>query len=136
VIVHERAVRFEDVDAAGIVFFARFLGYAHEAMEAFFAAADGGYVGLITERRMGFPAVRVEVDFQAPLRYGDRLRIETVCERLGTRSATLRYRMVRHDGVLAAAVRHTVVVTDLVTVKSCDMPADVRRVLEAHLEAG
>ncbi len=35
-IVLEREVRFEDVDPAQIVFFARFLSYAHEAMERFF----------------------------------------------------------------------------------------------------
>ena len=39
----ERPIKFEDVDAASIVFFARFLNYAHEAMERFFAPLEGGY---------------------------------------------------------------------------------------------
>jgi 4-hydroxybenzoyl-CoA thioesterase len=134
-VVLERPVRFEEVDAAGIVFFARYVAYAHEAMERFFAPLEGGYPRLVGERKIGFPAVRVETDYHAPTRYGDVLRIETTTARLGNRSATLRYRMVRaHDGVLAAVVSHTVVVSDLVALRSIDMPADVRAELVRHLE--
>ncbi|EYF01570.1 acyl-CoA thioesterase [Chondromyces apiculatus] len=133
--VYRRMVRFEEVDAAGLVFFARFVGYAHEAMEQLFAPVEGGYAGLILARRVGLPAVRVEADHPAPVRYGDTLRIETTVARLGTRSATLRYRMFRaSDEVLAAEIRHTVVTTDLEKLVSCAMPADVRAVLESHVE--
>jgi len=135
-VVLERPIRFEEVDAARIVFFARFSAYAHEAMERFFSPLEGGYPGLILDRRIGLPAVRVEVDFSAPVRYGDALRIETSVARLGNRSATLRYRMFRaRDGVLSADLRHTVVTTDLEAMESCPMPDDVRALLAAHLEA-
>ncbi|MCC6557860.1 MAG: acyl-CoA thioesterase [Polyangiaceae bacterium] len=134
-VVYERPIRFEEVDAAAIVFFARFAGYAHEAMERFFAPLEGGYPGLILGRRIGLPAVRVDVEFSAPVRYGDALRIETSAARLGNRSATLRYRMLRaRGGVLSAELWHTVVTTDLETLTSCAMPADVRALIEAHLE--
>ncbi|AUX21143.1 uncharacterized protein SOCEGT47_016220 [Sorangium cellulosum] len=131
----ERPIRFEEVDAAGIVFFAHHLAYAHEAMDRFFAPLDGGYAGLILGRRIGLPAVRVEADYAAPARYGEALRIETSVVHLGGRSATLRYRMIRaHDGVLSADLRHTVVTTDLVRLASVPMPEDVRALLRAHLE--
>ena len=134
-VVLERPVRFEEVDAAGIVFFARYVAYAHEAMERFFAPLEGGYARLVGVRKIGFPAVRVETDYHAPTRYGDTLRIETTVARLGNRSATLRYRMFRAaDGVLVAEVLHTVVVSDLVALKSIDMPADVRAELARSLE--
>ncbi|XXX79754.1 acyl-CoA thioesterase [Sorangium sp. So ce134] len=131
----DRPIKFEDVDAAHIVFFARFLNYAHEAMERFFAPLEGGYARLILERRIGLPAVRVEADYAAPVRYGEALRIETSVVHLGRRSATFRYRMIRaHDGVLSAELRHTVVTTDLVQLSSVPMPEDVRALLSAHLE--
>jgi 4-hydroxybenzoyl-CoA thioesterase len=38
------------------------------------------------------------------------------------------------DAALAAEVKHTVVTTDLRVLASCDMPADVRALLNAHLE--
>ncbi|NVL83963.1 acyl-CoA thioesterase, partial [Escherichia coli] len=72
---HDRPVHFEDVDAAGIVFFARFFAYCHDAMERFFDGVDGGYVALITERKIGFPAVHASSDFKAPITYGDVARI-------------------------------------------------------------
>lgn len=134
-IVYDRPIRFEEVDAAAIVFFARYMVYAHEAMEHFFAPLEGGYAALILQRRIGLPAVRVEVSFSAPLRYGDALRIETSVARLGDRSATLRYRMIRaRDGVLCADLQHTVVTTDLTSLTSCPMPDDVRALLAAHVE--
>ena len=129
---YERPVRFEEVDAAGIVFFARFFGYAHEAMEAFFADVDGGYSGLILTRRIGLPAVKTGAEFSSPLRYGDVARIETTSTRVGGRSADLRYVLTCGER-LAAVVTHTVVTTDLRSMRSCEMPADVRRVLERHL---
>lgn len=134
-IVLEREVRFEDVDPARIVFFARFLSYAHEAMERLFGALPGGYPRLVSERSVGMPTVHLETTFHAPLRYGDTARIETSIARLGRRSAVLRHRMFRKEGgALAAEVRHTVVCSDLSTITSRDMPDDVRALLEAHVE--
>lgn len=135
-ITYRRPVRFEDVDVARVVFFARFLAYAHEAMEAFFDGADGHYAGMVMDRGIGCPAVRAEVAYFAPLRFGDVVDIDTTTARLGGRSATLRYRFRRQDGVLAAEVLHTVVISDLGPMKSVEMPKDVRAVLEAHLEDG
>ena len=134
-ILYERPVRFEEVDAAAIVFFARFAAYAHEAMEHFFDALAGGYAGLILERRVGLAAVHVAMSFLAPVRYGDRLLIETSTARVGTRSAVLRYRMIRAaDRTLSADLQHTVVTTDLRTLQSCSMPDDVRAQLLAHVD--
>ena len=133
--VYRRPVRFEEVDGANIVFFARYVHFAHEAMEHFFSPLDGGYPRLTMERKVGFPAVDLRSRWKAPLRYGDVLRIETTVPRLGTRSWDLRYRMFREgDGVLCCTIDHTVVTCDLVAMQSIDMPADVRAQIEAHLQ--
>ena len=132
-IVYERPVRFEDVDAAGIVFFARFFSYCHEAMETLFDGIEGGYVALITKRKVGFPAVHVEADFRAPLRYGDVVRVAVDVMRVGTKSTTLRFTMTRGaDGTSVAAVTHVCAVSDLVALKAVPIPEDVRAVLDAH----
>jgi 4-hydroxybenzoyl-CoA thioesterase len=131
---YDRPVRFEDVDAAGIVFFSRFLGYCHEAMEALFAPLEGGYAGLIVARRIGMPAVRVEVDFEAPLRFGDVVRIAVVVEQIGRTSCTFRHELTKtSDGSLVARVRHVVVLSDLRVLEKLPIPEDVRQVLEAHI---
>jgi 4-hydroxybenzoyl-CoA thioesterase len=135
VIVYERPVRFEEVDAAGIVFFGRFSHYAHEAMEHFFSGLEGGYPRLIVQRRVGLPAVALAFRFARPLRYGETLLVEVVTRRLGNRSADLHYRMVdRATGELVAECDHTIVSTALGELKSTDMPADVRAILQANLQ--
>jgi acyl-CoA thioesterase FadM len=50
---------------------------------------------LIDVDRVGFPAVRAECDFQAPLRFGDTAEIEVTIARLGSKSITFRYRVHR-----------------------------------------
>jgi 4-hydroxybenzoyl-CoA thioesterase len=130
----ERPIRFQDVDAAGLVFFPNYLAYAHEAMEALFEPLAGGYTRLILERRIGLPAVRVEAEFVAPMRFGELLAIEVSVARLGNRSLTLRFQFRRPDGTRVAETRHTVVTTDLEALRSCPMPEDVRAICEQHLE--
>lgn len=144
-VVHLRPVRFQDVDAAGIVFFARFFEYAHEAMEHFFDAlprqpgsgsdptTNRAYVELVTKRRIGFPTVHIAADFRGPLRYGDVARIETTVTKIGTTSWTFRYAMTREaDGADVATIEHVVVATTLDPVKKVPLPPDVRALLEAR----
>ena len=130
----ERPVRFEDVDAAGILFFARFFNYCHEAMEAFFGGIAGGYVGLVMHRHEGFPAVRVECDYRAPLRYGDTARIRVFVEHVGTTACTFRYDMSRlSDGASVATVKHVVVHADLQKLAKLPFDDELRALLEQHL---
>ncbi len=130
-----RPIRFEEVDAAGIVFFARFLGYGHEAMESLLGGLEGGYTHLVNVRKIGMPAVHVECDFRAPLRFGDVARVEVTVPRVGTKSCTYEYRFVRErDGADAARVVHVCAVTDLVAFKAIPIPEDVRTLLERHRE--
>ncbi len=133
--IYRRPVRFEEVDGANIVFFARYVHFAHEAMEHFFSPLEGGYPRLTMARKVGFPAVDLHSRWSSPLRYGDTVRIETTVTRLGGRSFDLRYRMVREsDDVACCVIDHTVVTCDLGVMESMDMPADVRAQIEAHLE--
>ena len=135
-IVYERPIRFDEVDPAGIVFFARFMNYAHEAMENFFSDLEGGYAGLIQTRKIGFPTVRLEADFKIPLRYGDMLRVETSCSKLGNTSATFVHEMrSTPSGEVCAIVRHVVVTVTLGVLEPRAMPDDVRAKFVAHLRA-
>ncbi len=135
--VYDRPIRFEEVDAAGIVFFPRFLTYCHESMEALLDAVDGGYAKLVIERKIGFPAVHVEMDFISPLRFGDVARIEVTIERLGRSSCAFRDVLIRKkDNVKVASVLHVCAVSDLAKLRSIPIPDDVRNVLVAHAAPG
>lgn len=134
VFVHR--VRFEEIDAAGIVYFARFFSWCHDAMEAMLAPVDGGYVGLVRARKLGLPAVHAEADYLAPLRFGDEVRIEVRVTRLGRSSVGLQFELTRvDDATRVAALRHVMVLSDLTVLRSTPLPDDVRAVLERHAAA-
>jgi 4-hydroxybenzoyl-CoA thioesterase len=94
---HAMPVRFADVDHAGIVYYPRFFHFFHVAFEELWRARVGprAYSELIDRDRVGFPAVRAECSFAAPLRFGDTAEIEVTVARLGGKSITFRYRIYR-----------------------------------------
>ncbi|HSO37575.1 MAG TPA: thioesterase family protein [Labilithrix sp.] len=125
---------FEDVDAAGIVFFARLLGYAHDAMERLFEDLPGGYAHIIMQRGIGFPAVHVTSDFLAPIRYGDTARITATIRKLGATSMHPNFAFTRvSDGTPIATTSHVHVCTSLSTLTKLAFPPDIRAALEKHL---
>jgi 4-hydroxybenzoyl-CoA thioesterase len=131
--VFVRRVRFEEIDAAGIVYFPRFFTFCHDAMEAMLEPLDGGYVGLVRDRKLGFPAVHVEADYASPLRFGDDVRVAVTVGRVGTSSVELGFELTRtDDGRPVAKIRHVVVMTDMAALKSHPLPDDVRALLETH----
>jgi len=94
---HAMPVRFADVDHAGIVYYPRFFHFFHVAFEELWRDRMGAraYAELIDRQRVGFPAVRAECEFTAPLRFGDTAEIEVTVARLGGKSITFRYRIFR-----------------------------------------
>ncbi len=132
---HIRPVRWSDVDAAGIVFYPRFLEYCHDAIEAMFDELPGGYAALTQQRKIGVPAVHLEVNFRAPLRYGDVCVVRLAVEKIGRSSVAFRLELMRGEGearTLCCEVKQVVVVTDVVALKGIEVPGDVRAVLEKH----
>lgn len=132
---YERPVRFCEVDAARLVFFARYLEFCHDALEAFFGPLPGGYPELTMARDVGIPTVRAEIDYRAPLRYGDVAVIAVTVLRVGRSSVTFRHRVTRKaDGVLCAEAVHTVVTARISAIATVPIPDDVRALLELHRE--
>ena len=77
--------------------------------------------------------MHIEVDFTAPLRFGDVARIELEVTRLGRSSCTFRANVTRtHDGAKVATILYVCAVTDLSALRAIPIPDDVRRILEAH----
>ncbi len=120
-------VRFEEIDAAGIVYFARFFTWCHDAMAAMLDPIEGGYAGLVRTRKLGFPAVHVEADYLSPLRFGDEVHVHVHVEKAGRSSAHMRFEMTRgDDGRKVATLRHVMALTDLTAFRSTPLPDDVQ----------
>jgi 1,4-dihydroxy-2-naphthoyl-CoA hydrolase len=73
---YTRTVRFQDTDAAGVVYFANVLAMCHEAYEASLAASDINLKVFFSNSDRAIPIVHASVDFYRPMFPGDRLIIE------------------------------------------------------------
>lgn len=131
-------VRFSDVDHAGIVYYPRFFHFFHLAFEELWRERMGphAYRELLDRDRVGFPAVRAECDFHAPLRFGDSARIELGISRMGTKSIDFAYRVRNAEtDQLCAEGRVVCAVVDLARFVAIPLPERVSALLSDLVEA-
>ncbi len=130
-------VRFGDCDPAGIVYFPRFFDLFHQAMETWFPAELGfGYDEFIRGRKLGFPAVRSEADFERPSRFGETLAIELRVTRIGRTSIGFGYAITGPQGESRVRGASVCVCMDLDPNspnqgRGVELPADLRARIEA-----
>jgi 4-hydroxybenzoyl-CoA thioesterase len=122
-------VRFGDLDAAGIVYYPRYLHFCHVAMEELFAHVMGTpYHKVIVEEDVGYPTVRVEAEFAKPVGFGETLDMRVEVERIGRRSVSFLYEGRRvSDGSPAFRVRSTAVAVKMSAWHSIPIPEAHRR---------
>lgn len=125
-------VRFQDVDAAGTVFFPRVL---EMFADTYLALLDDGGLDLPRRLREGgwvAPIVHAEVDFLAPMRFGDAFLAEIVATHVGSTSFAVGHRLRAAGGGKVLAVGHTAhVVVDATTFRPTPVPSDLRAALRA-----
>ena len=127
-------VRFSDIDHAGIVYYPRIIHYFHLAFEEFFGECAGmHYARVLDDWKVGFPAVKAEVEFRQPLSYGDAVDVEVTIDHIGKSSLVTRYR-VRKQGSeeLVAEGTVTTVTVDMDSFRPCPMPDRLREVFARY----
>jgi 4-hydroxybenzoyl-CoA thioesterase len=130
-------VRHPDVDRAGIVYFPRFYDFFHRALEDFFATEVGvAYWELEEKMGVAFPAVHIETDFERPLQHGDVVTVELETERVGSKSVTVLYRILRADGAEPAATSRIVLACIQVPDwRPTQLPEKIRAAFQRHKAA-
>jgi acyl-CoA thioester hydrolase len=131
--------RYAEVDQQGVVFNGHYLTWFDEASTAFF-----DYLGLpfteFNDWGLDVQVVHAEIDYVAPIRWRDSVRVRTRCESTGTSSFTLGFDVLRRDDVGAdvTAVRgrnvYVVVSTDDWTKR--EMPPQLRDALTSVVGQG
>jgi acyl-CoA thioester hydrolase len=89
--------RYAEVDQQGVVFNGHYLTWFDEAMTAFLDHLGVAYTGLIAS---GYDVmlVRTEIDYLAPVRWRDAVRVAATCKRLGDTSFTIDFSVLRNTG--------------------------------------
>jgi acyl-CoA thioester hydrolase len=72
----EVKVRFSEADSLGIVWHGHYLRYFEDGREAFGGQHGLGYLD-VYKQGYSIPVVKVECDYKRPLKYGDKVLIET-----------------------------------------------------------
>jgi acyl-CoA thioesterase FadM len=76
--LEHRTIRFQDVDAAGIIFYPRLIEYCHDLLVAFFAANGQPLDRALADKTWGSPIRHAEADYFRPLRFADRVEVALV----------------------------------------------------------
>lgn len=91
---HHRTVRFQDTDAAGVVYFANVLSICHEAYEASLAASGIELKSFFNNPIAAIPVVHASVDFFRPMFCGDELLILLTPQPLSDNHFEIAYQIV------------------------------------------
>lgn len=122
-------IYYEDTDAGGVVYHARYLHYFERARTEFLRE-QGLSVRELHDMGSIFPVVRLETDFRAPAVLDDLVRVETEVLEVGKTSFTLGQRVIRDmDDKLLVEGRVTLVCVGP-GMKAKRLPSDLVRVLQ------
>jgi acyl-CoA thioester hydrolase len=124
--VHREAVRFRDLDAMGHVNNAVFLTYIESARVAYLQ--DLGAAATLQE--MSIIVARIEIDFRAPVAFGDEVEIAVHASRFGAKSFDLEY-VLRVGGTVVAEAKSVLVAYDYGKGAAVELPDEWREKLAA-----
>ena len=124
--VHREAVRFRDLDPMGHVNNAVFLTYIESARAAFLQ-----HLGAVqTLEDLAIILARIEIDFRAPVRFGDEVEVSVRVSRFGEKSFDLEHEL-RVGDTLAAEAKTVLVTYDYERREPVAIPAAWREKLAA-----
>ncbi len=108
----EREVRFQDVDAAGVIFYPRLLEYFNDTYLALLASAGQPLHASLGRAPWISPVRHAQADFLRPLRFGDAIEVAVVGARTvpdaEPTEVTLGYRITRLSDSETAAIGQVV----------------------------
>jgi 4-hydroxybenzoyl-CoA thioesterase len=127
-------VEFNHCDPAGIVFYPRYFEMTNSVVENFFAEEGGHSFARMMSEGQGVPTARLETNFHAPSRLGDRLDVTLNVTRIGGASYALDVH-VHRSGEPLVRFRLVTATTDLDARRAIPIPDDLRAALSRYAAA-
>jgi len=129
----EEYVRWSDVDFAGIIFYGSYVRFFEIAETELFRACGLAYARVFDRYDIFLPRKAVHSEFYLPARLDDRLRVATYVGRVGTKSMTLNFDVLRDDPPrLGAAGWMVLVCVDRKSLKPQPLPPGLVEALAPH----
>lgn len=105
--IYQRTVRFQDTDAAGVVYFANVLTMCHEAYEESLATSGINIKLFFSNLNVAIPIVHANVDFFRPIFCGDKVSIHLSPCQLGNDNFEINYIIMSAERQVTKAItRH------------------------------
>jgi acyl-CoA thioester hydrolase len=96
-------VYYEDTDAGGIVFYANYLKFFERARTEWLRAAGIGQQELLDAEGMAFVVKNANIDYVAPARLDDEIKLTTTIQKLGRASVHFFQQAWRGEQLLTTA---------------------------------
>lgn len=100
---YQRTIRFQDTDAAGVVYFAQGLAICHEAYEQSLAAAGINPRSFFRLGEYIFPIIHAEIDFFQPMHCGDQIQVRLTAQLISASSFQVQYQIANPSPTATAA---------------------------------
>ena len=94
----ERTVEFAETDMAGLVHFTNFFRYVELAEAEFFADLGIALISADRQQSVGWPRVRVQCNYSAPLYFRDRVEITIYVKAIKIKAIEWGFRLFRLEG--------------------------------------
>ncbi|MDX2187969.1 MAG: thioesterase family protein [Opitutaceae bacterium] len=122
--VYSRTIHFADTDAAGVVFFARYLAICHEAYEEALAAAGINVFRFFSDNGVVIPISKSNADYLRPMVCGDKVKVSLKPIRLTEDTFAIDYEIRRANpgSKLVATARTCHVCLSSATRERVDLP--------------
>jgi len=131
--VVEEYVRWSDVDFAGIIFYGSYVRFFEIAETELFRACGLAYARVFDRYDIFLPRKAVHSEFYRPARLDDRLRVAAYVGRIGTKSMTLNFDVLRRDPTtLGAAGWMVLVCVDRAKLRPQPLPPGLVQALAPH----
>jgi 1,4-dihydroxy-2-naphthoyl-CoA hydrolase len=128
---HQTRVMFQDADAAGIAFFARYFVWCHEAYEELMRAG-GLPMSELVSGDVILPLANATADFKSPSALDDVLTVVVKVAELKEKAFVLEHEVLGPKGQLCAHVKTVHVAFSRQARKSVALPEKVLGILRAH----
>jgi len=132
----EEYVRWEDIDAAGIINYQAYLRFFGLAEAELFRSCGLTYKRLFDEIGIWLPRVRVECDFHHPVRLDELLVVEAFFGKIGRSSIHLEFAVRKKDdpSTIVATGKYVLVCVKQGEFDPVRVPDELREKLSAFLE--
>ena len=129
--IHQLKIRvyYEDTDAGGVVYHARYLAFAERGRTEMLRAAGFEHVKMLSEGGTAFAVVSLNINYKAPAKLDDELLIKSKLTKVGGASMEMQQDIYNADRLITE-LKVTLVCIDS-TFKAVRLPAEIRKIFDS-----